>query len=93
MRIILTKHAIQRAKECRLTIAEAVNLFNKSDEEKIADEIYEYKNSKYSNNGVGYYRNGPYIFVARLVKDNFGNWIILIITMSERQDRKEEKYG
>lgn len=81
--LIFTKHAIRRMNELGISRDSAISMIHNSERQELRD-LREYKVNKYGNDqfSTQYWKNGPYLFTTMFSKDEDGNDIIKVITVS-----------
>ncbi len=87
IKIIFTKHAIERLQESGLPLKGGVSLVEESQEEKLPRDVIESKREKYNGNqGVFYRRNGTFVFVTKYIIDRFTfRPILLVLTLTDQR--------
>jgi hypothetical protein len=97
LKIIFTKHAKERLRECNLEFKKVYGMIRNSEPEKpLHDRAY--KRDRYGNDqeGVFHRRNGTFVFTCKIVENKFnpGEEVILVITMcDQRATVKDTNFG
>lgn len=87
MKVILSKHAKERAKEFQLTIYDVIDLVNGSTEERVDKNFRKFNSEKYKgkNDNIYHTRNGVYVFVIAKTTNRFTNEpCLLVVTLTNQ---------